>query len=81
MVCFLSFTFRKPKQMKKTNKLLIGVAIAALAGFFIYAMRRSQSNNRLARISDEGYETAQDILFPPKKHKRRRVHYGPVIPE
>ncbi len=67
--------------MKKTNKLLIGVGIAALAGFIIYAMRRNQSNSRLARISDEGYETAHDILFPPKKHKKRRVHYGPVIPE
>ena len=67
--------------MKRTNKLLIGVGIAALAGFIIYAMRRDQSNRKLARIADEGYETANDILFPGTKPFRKRLHYGPVLPE
>lgn len=67
--------------MKKTNRILVGVGIVAVAGFIIYAVRRHQSNLRHAKIADEGYETAQDILFPPKKHKRKKVHYGPVLPE
>jgi hypothetical protein len=67
--------------MKKTSRILVGVGIAAVAGFIIYAVRRHQSNLRHARIADEGYETAHDILFPPKKNKRKKVHYGPVLPE
>lgn len=67
--------------MKKTNKLLIGVGIVALTGLIIYAMRRDQSNRELERIADEGYETANDILFPETKPFRRRLHYGPVLPE
>ncbi len=67
--------------MKKTDKLLVGVGIAALAGLIIYAMRRRQSNRRLARIADEGYETANDILFPGTKPVKKTLHYGPVLPE
>ena len=67
--------------MKKTSRILLGVGIAAVAGFVIYAVRRNQANQRYAKIADEGYETAQDILFPPKKHGRKRVHYGPVLPD
>ena len=67
--------------MKKTNRFLIGVGVAALAGIIIYTLRRNRSNGKLARIADEGYETAKDILFPMGKYKSRRLHYGPVIPE
>jgi len=68
--------------MKKTSKILVGVGLAAIAaGFIVYAVRRHRSNQRRARIADEGYETAHDILFPANKHKRKKVHYGPVLPE
>ncbi|MGZ8558033.1 MAG: hypothetical protein ACXWWC_06870 [Chitinophagaceae bacterium] len=67
--------------MNGINKLLIGIGIAALAGYIIYAVRRDQSNRKLARIADEGYETANDILFPGTKPFRKRLHYGPVLPE
>ena len=68
--------------MKKTSKILIGVGLAAIAtGLIIYTVRRQRSNQRHARIADEGYETAHDILFPAKRHKRKKVHYGPVLPE
>lgn len=67
---------------KSTTKILIGVGIAAAAaGFIIYSVRRQQSNRRHAKVADEGYETAHDILYPPKKYKRKKVHYGPVLPE
>lgn len=73
---FCLFTFFKPTQMKKsTTKILIGIGIAAATGFIIYAVRRQQSNKRYARVADEGYETAHDILYPPKKYKRKKVQY------
>lgn len=62
---------------KNTTKILIGIGIAATAGFIIYAVRRQQSNKRHARVADEGYETAHDILYPQKKYKRKKVQYGP----
>jgi hypothetical protein len=34
----------------------------------------------LTKISDEGYETAQDILFPNKYHPGGQLQYGPVLP-
>jgi hypothetical protein len=68
--------------MKKTDKILLGAAgIAVVTGFIIYAVRRYHSNQRNARIADEGYETARDILYPGKRNKRKKVHYGPVLPE
>ena len=67
--------------MKKTNKILVSVGIAAVtAGFIIYAVRRYQSSQRRTRIANEGYETAHDILYP-RKLRKKKVHYGPVLPE
>ena len=67
--------------MKKTNKILIGVGIAAVtAGLVIYAVRRYRSSQRRTRIANEGYETAHDILYP-QKQRRKKVHYGPVLPD
>jgi hypothetical protein len=66
--------------MKKTSKILVGAGLAAVAtGLIIYVVRRHQFNQRQARVADEGYETAHDILFP-RKQKRKKVHYGPVFP-
>jgi hypothetical protein len=68
--------------MKKTNKFLLGVAAAAAVGFVIYALRsRHQSAARHARVADEGYETAHDILFPGTKGRSRKLRFGPVLPE
>jgi len=79
--CFL-LLFKTSQMKKSTTKILVGIGIAAAAGFIIYAIRhRHQLNKRHARVADEGYETAHDILFPPKKYKRKRAQYGPVLPE
>lgn len=68
--------------MKKTNKIILGVAAAAAVGFLIYTIRnRRQSAIRHARVADEGYETAHDILFPDKKSRCRKLRFGPVLPE
>lgn len=67
--------------MKSSNKVLLAIGLAAVAGLVIYTVRRQQSNKRFANIANEGYETALDILYPHKVHGRKKVHYGPVLPE
>ena len=68
--------------MKKTNKFILGVAAAATVGLIIYAMRnRRLSAIRHARVAEEGYETAHDILFPNQKGRSRKLRFGPVLPE
>lgn len=68
--------------MKKTNKFILGVAAAAAVGFMIYAIRnRRLSAIRHARVAEEGYETAHDILFPDHKRHSRKLRFGPVLPE
>jgi hypothetical protein len=83
MVCFLS-TFQrfKTSDMKKTNKFLLGVAAAAAIGLIFYTLRnRRQLELRHARVADEGYETAHDVLYPNQKGRGRKLHFGPVLPE
>lgn len=67
--------------MKKSTKLILSIGLLAAAGLIVYSVRRHQSNRRYTRISDEGYETAADILYPDKSHGRRKLRYGPVLPE
>ena len=68
--------------MKTTKKILVGLGFATVVGFIIYMVRNHRKVKRMSEeVADQGYETAHDILFPPKKHKRKKVHYGPVLPE
>ena len=67
--------------MKKSNRFLLAIGLAAATGLVIYMVRRHQSNQRIAKVADEGYETAHDILYPDKRNRRRKVHYGPVLPK
>lgn len=65
--------------MTKNEKLAAGIGALALTGLLIYAVRRAKTKKRLRDISDEGYETALDVLYP-KKSKGYKTHYGPVLP-
>lgn len=68
--------------MKTKNKIILGVAAAAAVGLFVYAASRHKTTKRmLTQISDEGYETAHDVLFPSKEKRDRKLQYGPVLPE
>lgn len=67
-------------QMKKSNILLVGLGATIAIGMVVYLARRNKSNRRHARVAEEGYETADDILFPGKRPRSRRLHYGPVFP-
>jgi len=65
--------------MTKNEKILVGIGALALTGLLIFSFRRAQSKKRLRDISDEGYETAHDVLYPTKR-KSYKTHYGPVLP-
>jgi len=54
----------------KTKKILIAVGITLAAILIIREIKRKKTKKRLTVVADEGYETAEDILFPKKKFLR-----------
>jgi len=54
----------------KTKKILIAVGITLAAILIIRQIKRKKTKKRLTVVADEGYETAEDILFPKKKFLR-----------
>lgn len=70
-----SLYFRKTKYffMTTKNKVLIGVASLTTIGLVIYLSFKKQARKQQAqiseRVSDEGYETAYDVLYPLKKNR------------
>ncbi|MBC7890138.1 MAG: hypothetical protein H7Z13_19855 [Ferruginibacter sp.] len=67
--------------MKRTQKIALALAIATAAGIVLYMAKHFKTKHMLAQIAEEGYETAQDILFPHKDIHGKHLQYGPVIPE
>ncbi|MCW3088987.1 MAG: hypothetical protein JWP81_56 [Ferruginibacter sp.] len=68
--------------MKIAQKIVLGFALFAAAGLMIYVSRmRAGTRQKLSEIADEGYETAQDILFPGERINGKHLRYGPVLPE
>ncbi len=66
--------------MNKTSKITLGLAAMGTIALIIYLSRRINNNKMLVQISDEGYETAHDILFPDRTRGDNKMCYGPVIP-
>jgi hypothetical protein len=64
--------------MKKISKVLIGLFL--LTGVGIFVMRKINTRRKLEQVADNGYETAQDVLFPGKGIRSKKLHYGPVLP-
>jgi hypothetical protein len=64
--------------MSKTTKIVIGIAAVAAVGALISITRKHKKEKVLRIASDEGYETAQDVLFP-KHNRSRHLKYGPVF--
>ena len=56
---------------KKTKKILITAGLT-LAAILIYRMVKKKKAHKIKRtvVSDEGYETAEDILFPKRRFMR-----------
>ncbi|MDO9373263.1 MAG: hypothetical protein V4725_03080 [Bacteroidota bacterium] len=66
--------------MKLSTKIALGLCILVTASVILQLTKRTRTTRMLSQISDEGYETAHDILFPGQKIGTRALHYGPVIP-
>jgi len=66
--------------MKHVSKISLGLAVVGTAAIVIYFARRISAKRMLIKISDEGYETAHDILFPNKSATGQPLRYGPVLP-
>ncbi len=67
--------------MNKQNKILLGTAAAAaITGALVYSFTKCNSYRRLKHVANEGYETAHDILYPKRSHKKGKLKFGPVLP-
>lgn len=66
--------------MKAPYKIIYSLAAIALTGLLVYAVRSNNTKRRIYRVSDEGYETAADLLFPKTGKRFKNLHYGPVLP-
>jgi uncharacterized protein YxeA len=64
--------------MKKLFKVL--TAVLVLTGVGILIVRKINTRRKLEKVADDGYETAQDVLFPHNEIKSKKLHYGPVHP-
>jgi hypothetical protein len=66
--------------MKTSTKIVLGVAAIAATALIVSMIKKEKQGRMLSRVSDEGYETAPDLLFPNKSKINSKVHYGPVLP-
>ncbi len=66
--------------MKSALLFFAGITALVSAALLIQLTRKCSNESRLSQISDEGYETAHDILYPNTDNKGR-LHYGPVLPQ
>ncbi|MEO5890027.1 MAG: hypothetical protein ABIQ31_07210 [Ferruginibacter sp.] len=67
--------------MKLSHKIAVGI-VAMTAAVIVLSVISGRSHKRrmLNKIADEGYETAQDVLYPGKNIQDKRLHFGPVLP-
>ncbi len=67
--------------MKRSTKIAFGISAVAVAGFIVYAASSVKTRRMLKQVSNEGYETAYDVLYPQGLKSRRKLRIGPVIPK
>ncbi len=53
--------------------ITIAVSIIAVVPVIIFALVKSREKAKRVRVSEEGYETAYDVLFTKRKPKKYRV--------
>jgi hypothetical protein len=54
-------------------KFILAASLPLFAGIGIYLLFKGREKVKRTRVSNEGYETAYDVLFPKKKIKKYRV--------
>lgn len=64
------------------KKVVITLTAITVAGLAIYAFRRRMKYQAMrARVANEGYETAHDILYPRHSNIFKKLQYGPILPD
>lgn len=66
--------------MRLSYKIAFSLGAVTAAAIIVYLSKCAETKRMLDEIADEGYETAQDILFPDKDIQSGNLQYGPVIP-
>lgn len=66
--------------MKIKNSTIVGLAALGIVVAAIILANKKGRKNRLTQIADEGYETAQDMLYPNSFKGAKELRYGPVLP-
>jgi GTP cyclohydrolase II len=68
--------------MSRKN-LIAGISLLTIAGVILYLRHRRRTNLindiKAQQVSEHGYETAHDILFPRNRISRRNK-FGPTLP-
>lgn len=67
--------------MRRSTKIAFGISAVAVAGLIVYAASGVRTRHMLKQISNEGYETAGDILYPQKRKRGKKLNKGPVRPK
>ena len=63
------------------KKIVIVLTAATVVGLTVFAVRRRLKTKAIRdRIANEGYETAEDILYPGNNRFYKKLQYGPVLP-
>jgi len=52
--------------------IIIVVASVTIAGVTIFSFKKTKLEKRLTSVSDAGYETAYDILYPLKSQRSKK---------
>ena len=57
--------------MKK--KIVIALVSSIAVGIIVYLIQKEKTEKRLIDVSDAGYETAHDVLYPLKRSRWKRM--------
>jgi len=62
------------------KRIIAGISLLTLAGIILYLRRRYRANIvdelKAQQVSEHGYETAHDILFPKKSKRIKKPRYN-----
>ena len=58
----------------KTYKLIVIIIVVSVtvAGITIFSIKKTKLEKRLISVSDAGYETAYDVLYPLKSQRLKK---------
>ena len=62
------------------KRIIAGISLLTIAGIILYVRRRHRANVvdelKAEQVSEHGYETAHDILFPKKNKRIKRPRHN-----